>query len=175
MSVSRWLALPAACLAALLALTLAVACGDGAGDDGGGGGDGDDSGLPTATIALLTGGGERVELTAELARSDEEQNRGLMFREALAEDRGMLFVYPGDVERGFWMRDTPLPLSIAFISPDGTIIEIEDMEPLSTDRHSSPQPYRYALEVNQGWFEENGLKAGDRMEIPADVSATAEP
>lgn len=143
---------------AVLAISLGLACG---------GGDGDG----TATIVVIGGDeGEGVELTVELARTAGERSRGLMLREELAEDGGMLFVFPGDTEAGFWMKDTLVSLSIAFIAEDGTILDIQDMEPLSEDKHRPPAPYRYALEVNQGWFEERGFGTGDRVEIPDGVT-----
>ena len=143
---------------AVLAISLGLACG---------GGDGD----ATATIVVIGGDeGEGVELTVELARTAGERSRGLMLREELAEDGGMLFVFPGDTEAGFWMKDTLVPLSIAFIAEDGTILDIQEMEPLSEDVHRPPEPYRYALEVNQGWFEEQGFGTGDRVEIPEEVT-----
>lgn len=143
---------------AVLAMSLGLACG---------GGDGD----ATATIVVIGGDeGEGVELTVELARTAGERSRGLMLREELAEDGGMLFVFPGDTEAGFWMKDTSVPLSIAFIAEDGTILDIQEMEPLSEDVHRPPEPYRYALEVNQGWFEEQGFGTGDRVEIPEEVT-----
>ncbi|KKM61697.1 hypothetical protein LCGC14_1529160, partial [marine sediment metagenome] len=95
-----------------------------------------------------------------------ERGRGLMDREELPEDGGMLFVFLGDTQAAFWMKDTLIPLSIAFIAADGTILDVQDMEPLSEDAHRPPEPYRYALEVNQGWFREHGLGRGDRVEIP---------
>jgi hypothetical protein len=148
-------------LVTALAISLGLACG---------GGDGD----ATATIVVIGGEGEGVELTVELARTAGERSRGLMFREELAEDGGMLFVFPEDTEAGFWMRDTLIPLSIAFIAADGTIVDIQDMEPLSEDTHRPPEAYLYALEVNQGWFGHHGFGPGDRVEIPDSVSgATA--
>lgn len=147
-----------------LLLALAVACG------GGGGGDGGDGGtFPTAAITLTGSAGKRAELTVELARTVAERSRGLMFRESLAEERGMLFVFAQETKAGFWMKNTKIPLSIAFIDGEGTILETQDMEALSEDLHRPAQPYRYALEVNQGWFERHGLGLGDRVEIPADV------
>ncbi len=147
---------PAILVAVVLAS--AVACGDG-----------DDGGLPTATIVLSDDGGERAELTVELARTAEERRRGLMFREELSEDGGMLVVFPGDTSGGFWMKDTSIPLSIAFLAADGTMLDIQEMEPLSEELHQPPGPYRFALEVNQGWFEERGFGTGDRVEIPEAV------
>ena len=164
---------PALPLALSLLLALAVACGGG-GDSKGGGGDGDgdgDGSLATATITLIDGAGKRTELTVELARTAAERSRGLMFREELPEDRGMLFVFRRETKTGFWMKDTKIPLSIAFIASDGLILETQDMEPLSAALHTPARKYRWALEVNQGWFERHGLGAGDRVEIPADAKA----
>ena len=154
-------------LALLLSLLLALAAGCGAGGDKGGD-DGDDA-LSTATITLIDGAGKRAELSVELARTAAERSRGLMFRESLAEERGMLFVPGGETRTGFWMKDTKIPLSIAFIASDGLILETQDMEPLSEELHTPARAYRYALEVNQGWFERHGLGFGDRVEIPADA------
>ena len=148
--------------AAVLALAVAVACGGG------------DAGLATATVVLTDERGSHEELTVELARTAEERSRGLMFREELPEDQGMLFVFPNDTTTGFWMRDTSIPLSIAFIAADGMILDVQEMEPLSTELHQSPSPYRYALEVNQGWFGRHGLGTGDRLELPeAAIAATS--
>ncbi len=144
-------------LVTAFAIALGFACG---------GGDGD----ATATIVVIGSEGEGVELRVELARTAGERSRGLMFREELAEDGGMLFVFPEDTEAGFWMKDTLIPLSIAFIAADGTILDIQDMEPLSEDTHRPSEEYRYALEVNQGWFRQNGFDVGDRVEIPDSVS-----
>ena len=152
--------------AGALLLALAVACGGGGDDKGGDDGDGT---LSTATITLIDGAGKRAELTVELAVTPAERSRGLMFRESLAEERGMLFVPGGETRTGFWMKDTKIPLSIAFIASDGMILETQDMEPLSEELHTPARAYRYALEVNQGWFERHGLGAGDRVEIPADA------
>ena len=153
---------------AFVALLLALAAGCGGGGDNKGGDDGGGT-LSTATITLIDGAGNRTELTVELARTAAERSRGLMFREGLPEERGMLFVFGRETKAGFWMKDTKIALSIAFIDGAGTILETQDMEPLSKALHRPAQPYRYALEVNQGWFERHGLGAGDRVEIPAEV------
>ena len=149
-------------LATVLALSLALACGGGEGGDG------------PPTIVVSGAGGAREELTVELAQTAQERGRGLMGREELPEDGGMLFVFPQDTEAGFWMKDTLIPLSIAFIAADGTILDVQDMEPLSEEFHRPPAPYRYALEVNQGWFRERGLGPGDRVVIPDSVSEATE-
>ena len=148
-------------LISALAILLSLACG---------GGDGD----ATAAIVVIGGEGEGVELTVELARTAGERNRGLMGREELPDNRGMLYVFPQDSEAAFWMKDTLIPLSIAFIAEDGAILDVQDMEALSEELHRPPAHYRYALEVNQGWFREHGLGPGGRVEIPDSVSgATA--
>jgi hypothetical protein len=110
-------------------------------------------------------------LTVEIADSPEERARGLMFRDSLPADAGMLFVWPGDTLSPFWMKDTLIPLSIAFIDADGVILHIEDMEPLDETLHVSPKPYRYAVEANQGWFEEHGIEVGDGVTLPENVSS----
>ena len=153
----------------MLVLALALACGGG--DSGGDDDDNGDGSLATATIALIDGAGNRTELTVELARTVAERSRGLMFREEMAEDRGMLFAFGGETRAGFWMKDTKIPLSVAFIASDGLVLETQDMEPLSTGLHRPAEAYSYALEVNQGWFGRHRLGAGDRVEIPADVEA----
>ena len=105
------------------------------------------------------------EVTVETADTLESQEKGLMGRESLDENRGMLFVYDRDAKKSFWMKNTTIPLSIAYIAADGTIREIYDMEPLSTRTVDSRYSVRYALEVNQGAFERHGIKAGDKVEF----------
>jgi uncharacterized protein len=115
------------------------------------------------TVELRSG---PVTVVAELARSPEEQATGLMFRKSLADGRGMLFVYEDDRRLSFWMKNTLVPLSIAYMAADGTIREIYDMQPQSLKAVSSTRSVRYALEVPQGWFDRAGLSTGDRFEIP---------
>lgn len=105
------------------------------------------------------------EVTVETADTLESQEKGLMGRESLDENRGMLFVYDRDAKKSFWMKNTTIPLSIAYIAADGTIREIYDMEPLSTRTVDSRYSVRYALEVNQGAFERHGINAGDKVEF----------
>ena len=106
-------------------------------------------------------------LILEVAATNETRQRGLMHRKQMPEDRGMLFAYSTPAILHFWMKNTFLPLSIAFIADDGRIVNIENMEPLEElPGASSLEPVRYALEVNQGWFERNGVKAGDSIELP---------
>ena len=103
-------------------------------------------------------------LRAELARTEEEKRTGLMERRRLGENAGMLFVYEREGLWAMWMKNTYIPLSVAFIASDGTIINIEDMEPLTEDTHQSAAPAKYALEVNRGWFAKRGIGPGDRVE-----------
>ena len=105
------------------------------------------------------------EVTVETADTLESQEKGLMGRENLDENRGMLFVYERDAKKSFWMKNTTIPLSIAYIAADGTIREIYDMEPLSTRTVDSRYSVRSALEVNQGAFDRHGIKAGDKVEF----------
>jgi uncharacterized protein len=86
-----------------------------------------------------------------------------MHRDHLAADSGMLFVYPDSAVRNFWMKDTRIPLSIAFIARSGEIVRIDDMTPFDTDRVSSLSPVPYALEMNRGWFAEHGVEAHDQV------------
>jgi uncharacterized membrane protein (UPF0127 family) len=122
----------------------------------------------TRVLTIDTSGGEKVEVRVEIADDASEQARGLMYRTALAEDRGMLFVYPDEEVRSFWMRNTLIPLSIAFIDSEGSIVDIQDMKALDDDppHYVSAEPAQYALEVNKGFFEERGVKVGDRLELP---------
>jgi uncharacterized protein len=103
-------------------------------------------------------------LRAELANDDESRRVGLMFRERLADTSGMLFVYESEGRHAMWMKNTLIPLSVAFVDRHGQIINIEDMQPQTEDAHSARGPAAYALEVNQGWFKKRGIKPGDRVE-----------
>lgn len=102
-------------------------------------------------------------LRAELARSEEEKRTGLMFRRQLGENTGMVFVYEREERWAMWMKNTYVPLSVAFIDRDGRILNIEDMEPLTLDSHQAAGPAKYALEMNRGWFATRGIRAGDRV------------
>jgi len=97
----------------------------------------------------------------EVAQTPEERSYGLMGRKHLGKDEGMLFMFEIEDYHAFWMRDTLLPLSIAFIGKDGQIIWITDMKPLTSDSHVPPRPILYALEMNKGWFSSHGVKVGD--------------
>jgi uncharacterized membrane protein (UPF0127 family) len=106
-------------------------------------------------------------LWVEVARSEEEQSRGLMFRRHLGWNEGMLFAYEREKILTFWMKNTPLPLSIAFLDHRGKIVDIQRLEPFSLRVHYSAFPAQYALEVNRGWFMKNGIQVGDMIQIPS--------
>ncbi len=128
---------------------------------------------PTATFgqraaALIDTEEGSVLFEVEMARTDEEKEIGLMGRESLPEDRGMAFVFFQPTTGGFWMKDTLIPLSIAFIGSDGIIQEIMDMEPCVEENcpiYTPAEPYALALEVNRGAFDRAGVDPGDRVTI----------
>src|ERR671910_378905 len=124
------------------------------------------SDLPTVTIDAS--GAKKVEVRVEIADGPFEQQRGLMYRTSLGEDRGMLFVYRREQPLSFWMKNTRIPLSIAYIDSEGRITDILDMKPLDDKppHYVSSEPVRYALEVNQGFFERKGVKKGNHVELP---------
>nr|WP_082621961.1 DUF192 domain-containing protein [Bordetella sp. N] len=101
---------------------------------------------------------------AEIANTDETRRRGLMFRKALEANDGMLFVFGDPDMQCFWMHNTPLPLSIAFIADDGTIVNVAEMAPETDDTHCSKKPVRYALEMSKGWFADHGISAGKKID-----------
>jgi uncharacterized membrane protein (UPF0127 family) len=157
--------------AVALLLAPCSACGD------------DDDAVPAATVCAtetpsgMFGYAPVVEfddqrLFVEIADNDEERRTGLMNRACLEENSGMLFFYSGDVQSTFWMHDTFVPLSIAFVAADGTILEVEDMQPETDDLHYAPGPYRYGIEANQGWFAQHGIEAGDVATLPPNLSAS---
>jgi uncharacterized membrane protein (UPF0127 family) len=110
-------------------------------------------------------------VVVELARTDAERQRGLMGRTSLEDGTGMLFVFPRTVSSAFWMKDTLIPLSIAFIDEQGVIVDIQDMQPLDETLHYPADAYRYALEVPQGWFSRAGVVVGQHAQLPAEAVA----
>lgn len=114
--------------------------------------------LPTTQL----GAGMHV-ITAEVASNDSARSRGLMYRKELKPNHGMLFVFDQPNVQCFWMRNTVLALSIAFIQDDGTISNIADMQPMTDTSHCSTAPVRYALEMEQGWFAKRGLETGKKI------------
>ena len=116
------------------------------------------------SLLPLTIRGKTIKV--EVVRTEKEKARGLMFRERMGKDEGMLFVYEREEMLSFWMKNTRLPLSIAFIDKNGRIVDIQDMEPFSQEIHVSARPSQYALEMNRGWFAGEGIKVGDRVKMP---------
>jgi uncharacterized membrane protein (UPF0127 family) len=108
----------------------------------------------------------RITVKAEIAITQAQREQGLMYRRKLKDGEGMLFVFESDQVLSFWMKNTLLPLSIAYISYDGRILEIYDMQPENLDPVRSSRSVRYALEVPQGWFGRAGIGAGDRLDLP---------
>ncbi|MCX8003630.1 MAG: DUF192 domain-containing protein [Burkholderiaceae bacterium] len=102
-------------------------------------------------------------ITAELADTDATRTRGLMFREHLPPNHGMLFVFESKAPHCMWMRNTLIPLSVAFLDDDGTVVNIHDMKPHDETSHCAARPVRYALEMTQGWFRDRGIKPGARI------------
>lgn len=117
------------------------------------------TGLPRIALQI---GSQRV--VAEVAADDASRSKGLMFRERLAPNHGMLFVFPEATQTCFWMKNTPLPLTVAFIDAGGTITNLADMQPLSLDSHCALAPALYALEMEQAWFARNGIRPGERVQ-----------
>ena len=116
---------------------------------------------------------ERIKLTSSMHRMDvqvaatpEQRQIGLMFRKDMPQHEGMIFVFEQATQQCCWMKNTLLPLSAAFISDDGTIVNIEDMKPLTLDGHCSAKPVRYVLEMNKGWFAKKGIQPGTKLQGP---------
>lgn len=104
------------------------------------------------------------EIRVEIANTPESMGKGLMFRDRLAESSGMIFIYTKPDIQAMWMKNTRIPLSVAFADSDGRILNIEDMEPFSEKAHSSRGAAAYALEMNRGWFSRRRIGQGDRIE-----------
>jgi len=151
----------------LLSLLL-VGCASGSSDTGGGSTGTTTTASELRTVTIDASGGKEVEVRVEVADTEPEHQLGLMGRTALPEDRGMLFVFDEEQELSFWMKDTLIPLSVAFMDSGGRIVDIQDMKPLDDDppHYVSAEPAQYALEVNQGFFEERGIKVGDSARLP---------
>ncbi|WP_418320937.1 DUF192 domain-containing protein [Piscinibacter sakaiensis] len=119
-------------------------------------------GVPQRLPTVQLNAGIHV-MNAMVAASPEERSTGLMFRTEMGANEGMLFIFDAPAQQCFWMRNTPLPLSAAFIADDGSIVNIEDMKPQTLDSHCSSKPVRFVLEMHQGWFAKRGLKAGSKI------------
>lgn len=123
-------------------------------------------GFAVTTVALA-GDGARLDVPVWVADEPDLRARGLMQRDRLPDGAGMVFVFPEAAERSFWMKNTTVPLSIAFVGADGRVVDIADMEPCTAEpcpRYRSAAPAQYALEVAQGWFDRRGVEVGWTME-----------
>lgn len=119
-----------------------------------------------AVVSVVTADKSRFDVRVELARSDEERARGLMYRRKLGVDDGMLFIFPNETVQAFWMKNTYIPLDMIFIKADGTIAGVvENATPETETPRTIGKPSRYVLEVNGGWAKRNGVKTGDRVEL----------
>jgi uncharacterized membrane protein (UPF0127 family) len=137
-------------------------------------GDDKPSGTPTPNpqaqgrtpITFTAQSGKKPTLYAEIAQTIPELNVGLSKRDSLPPDVGMFFILPFRGP-GFWMKDTTIPLTVAFIAPCGNIVGLADMQPLTEELHQADAEYKFALETNLGWFAKNGVALGDKVVIPS--------
>ncbi|PZQ76291.1 MAG: DUF192 domain-containing protein [Variovorax paradoxus] len=106
------------------------------------------------------------QIDAQVAATPEQRQVGLMFRKEMPQSEGMVFVFEQPAPQCFWMKNTLIPLSAAFVADDGRIVNIEDMKPQTTDNHCSAEPVRYVLEMNQGWFAKKNIKKGFKLGGP---------
>lgn len=127
--------------------------------------------LPPAPIYPITIGSKTLPIPVAL--DEAHRKRGLMYRKQLGPDEGMLFVFPRVNTLYFWTQNTHVPLSVAFISAEGRVIQIVDMEPLDLTKHRSRMPVKYGLEMPKGWFARNNVKEGDMVKIPEAVAKQA--
>jgi uncharacterized protein len=116
---------------------------------------------PPLPHVFLQAGIHRIK--AEVAQTPLERSRGLMLRQSLQANSGMLFLFESAGQHCFWMKNTLIPLSIAFLEDDGTIVTLADMQPHDETSHCPAKPVRHALEMDQGWFKTKGIKQGDRI------------
>jgi uncharacterized membrane protein (UPF0127 family) len=178
---------------ALVPMALWIGCSRSSGANTAGGDTAAGGGADLPTVTFTVSDGSHVPLRVEVADNDSEKGCGLMHRTELPDDQGMLFVFTADSTGGFWMRNTLIPLSIAYTAADGRIVDILDMQPVPApgntpyrlpdgrvvpvgDGQQPPAgavwetyppraPYRYAIEVNQGWFDRHGIAIGNHVDL----------
>lgn len=124
-----------------------------------------DAGQPQRLQAITLNAGMH-NIRAEVALTPDQRQKGLMYRRDLGSHDGMLFVFEEPMPQCFWMKNTPTPLTIAFIADDGSIVNLADMKPFDESSHCSAKPVRYVLEMHQGWFAKRGIKAGFKLSGP---------
>ena len=120
-------------------------------------------GAPQTTLPRTSITAGMYLIDAQVAMTPREREIGLMFRKEMPVQEGMLFVFEQPATQCFWMKNTILPLTAAFVADDGTIVNLADMKPMTEDSHCSAKPVRYVLEMNVGWFDKRGIKAGARL------------
>ncbi|SEA08155.1 hypothetical protein SAMN05444680_101442 [Variovorax sp. YR216] len=103
------------------------------------------------------------QIDAQVAKTPEQRQTGLMFRKEMPQAEGMIFVFEQPATQCFWMKNTLIPLTAAFVADDGRIVNLADMKPMTEDSHCSKEPVRFVLEMNQGWFEHKNIKAGTKL------------
>ncbi|QIL80615.1 DUF192 domain-containing protein [Diaphorobacter sp. HDW4A] len=120
-------------------------------------------GSPQTTLPRTSITAGMYLIDAQVAMAPREREIGLMFRKEMPIQEGMLFVFEQPATQCFWMKNTLLPLTAAFVADDGTIVNLADMKPMTEDSHCSAKPVRYVLEMNVGWFDKRGIKAGTKL------------
>ncbi|TAK76310.1 MAG: DUF192 domain-containing protein [Aquabacterium sp.] len=128
------------------------------------------TGQPQNLPVVKLGAGMYV-IQAQVASTAQQREIGLMYRDSMPQNEGMLFVFEQASTQCFWMKNTLLPLSIAFVAEDGSIVNVDEMQPQTLNEHCSAKPVAYVLEMNKGWFAKHGLKAGSRLTGPMFPSA----
>jgi uncharacterized membrane protein (UPF0127 family) len=118
---------------------------------------------PQTTLPRVKLSAGMHQIDAQVAQSNEQRMTGLMHRKEMPQHEGMLFVFDEPSQQCFWMKNTLLPLTAAFVADDGTIVNLEDMKPQTLDSHCSLKPVRYVLEMNVGWFAKKGIKPGAKL------------
>jgi uncharacterized membrane protein (UPF0127 family) len=120
-------------------------------------------GMPQTQLPRATLNAGMHLIQVQLAQDFDQRQIGLMWRKEMPQNEGMLFVFDQPAVQCFWMRNTLLPLTAAFVSDDGSIVNLADMKPLSDDSHCSKKPVRFVLEMNQGWFAKRNIQAGFKL------------
>lgn len=118
---------------------------------------------PQMDLPRIKLGAGMYQIEAQVARTSDQRTTGLMYRKEMPQYEGMFFVFEQPSGLCFWMKNTLIPLTAAFIADDGSIVNLVDMKPQTTDSHCALRPVRYVLEMNQGWFAKRGLKAGTKL------------
>lgn len=124
-------------------------------------------GVPQTQLPRITLNAGMHLIQAQVAQDFEQRQIGLMWRKEMPQNEGMLFVFEQAAEQCFWMRNTLLPLTAAFVADDGTIVNLADMKPQSDESHCSKKPVRFVLEMNQGWFAKRNIQAGYKLSGPS--------